>query len=144
MQRVEGEGGVLVVGRDGFLDLVLVAGVGARAVVGEGLRAGELVVGGGGGDDVALAGDLAGEALDGAGDLVDLAEDDDAGEGGARVVGDLGVEEEDAYGGGWSTYLGRGLARGDEMVGVRMSPPCVVGTSVWDSVTSMVMWQIGC
>lgn len=67
-ERVDAQGGVFVVGRDGLVDFPLVAGVGARAVVGEWLWAGEFVVRAGRGDDVALRGDLAGEAGDGAGD----------------------------------------------------------------------------
>lgn len=63
-----------------LLDFPLVALVGAGHVIGQGLRAGKVMVAAGGGDDVALAGDLAGEAGDGAGDLVDLAEEGDAGE----------------------------------------------------------------
>lgn len=66
-QRVDGELRVLVVGRDLLGDLVLVALVGAGPVVGERLRAGELVVRRDGGGDVAVAGDLAGEAGDGPG-----------------------------------------------------------------------------
>ncbi len=50
-----------------LFDLVFVSFVGAGAVVGEGLRAGEFVVGGGCGDDKTVAGELAGEAGDGAG-----------------------------------------------------------------------------
>ena len=95
-----------------FFDFVLVPFIGTRAVVGEGFRACEFVVGGGGGDYVAVAGYLAGEAGDGAGDwgdgsieglgadtrgsertLVDLAEDDDAGEFGLRIARDDGVVE---------------------------------------------------
>lgn len=63
-----------------LLDFPLVALVGTRHVVGEGLRAGKVMVAAGGGDNVALAGDLAGEAGDGAGHLVDLAEEGDTGE----------------------------------------------------------------
>ena len=50
-----------------LFDLVFVSFVGAGAVVGEGLRAGEFVVGGRGRDDKTVAGELAGEAGDGAG-----------------------------------------------------------------------------
>jgi hypothetical protein len=53
---VDGEVCVFVVGGQLFGDLVLVAGVGAGAVVGERFRARELVVAGWRGDDVAAAG----------------------------------------------------------------------------------------
>lgn len=56
--------------------------------------------GGGTGDDEALSGEGACETEDGAGDLVDFGEEDDGGEGGVGVVGDGGVDEEDAHGGG--------------------------------------------
>lgn len=58
-----------VVRLEGLLDLVLVAAVGVRGVVLEGLGTHKVVVGGRGGDDVAVACDLAGESGDGAGYL---------------------------------------------------------------------------
>ena len=61
-----------------LLDLERVALIRAGDVVGERLRAGEVVVGGGGCHDVAVARELAGEASHGAGNLVDLGEEDDA------------------------------------------------------------------
>lgn len=80
-----------------LLHLPLIALVGAGHVVGQRLRAREVVVGAGRGDDVALAGDLPGEAGDGAGDLVDLAEEDHAGEASAMrgVRGRVYVRERD-------------------------------------------------
>lgn len=49
------------------------------------------------GDEVAVRGDLTREAGHGAGDLVDFAEEDDAGEAGARVAGDARREDEDSW-----------------------------------------------
>lgn len=95
---VDGRAGVAVVGRERLGGLVRVAPVGAGDVVGQGLRAREVVVRARRGDDVAVAGELAGEAGDGARDLVDLAEEDDAREARARVLRDGRVEEEDAHG----------------------------------------------
>lgn len=63
-----------------LLHLPLVTLVRSGHIICQGLRAGEVVVAAGRRDDVALAGDLAGEAGDGAGDLVNLAEEQDAGE----------------------------------------------------------------
>lgn len=63
-----------------LFDLPGIALIGARNIISQCLRAGEIVVRAWGGDNVALAGDLAGKAGDWAGDLVDLAEEEDAGE----------------------------------------------------------------
>lgn len=52
----------------------------------------------GGRDDVALAGHLAGEAGDGARDLIYLAEEDHAGKASIGILGDGGVEHENAHG----------------------------------------------
>jgi hypothetical protein len=68
-EEVDAQSGIFVVCRELLLDFPRVAGVGARAVVGECLRTGELVVAAGCCDDVAVRCDLAGEALDWAGDL---------------------------------------------------------------------------
>lgn len=69
-QRVDGEGRIFVVGRNCLLNLISIAGVGTRDIVGESFVRGELVVGGGRCDYVALAGNLAGETCDGTGYLV--------------------------------------------------------------------------
>lgn len=74
-----------------LLHLPLVPLVGAGHVVGQGVRAGEVVVAARGGNNVALAGNLAGEAGYGAGDLVNLAEEEDTGEAAGSV------SEEDLY-----------------------------------------------
>ena len=69
-----------------LFDLPGIALIGARNIISQCLRAGEIVVRAWGGDNVALAGDLAGEAGDWAGDLVDLAEEEDAGEAAVWVL----------------------------------------------------------
>ena len=96
-EEVDAQPRVVVVGRELLFDLPGVAGVGAGAVVGERRRACELVVGRRRGDNVAVRGELPAQPRDGAGDLVDLGEEDNPGEAGARVAGDGGVEEEDAF-----------------------------------------------
>lgn len=66
-EKVDGEGAVLVVGGDLLCDFPFVARVGAGAVVGEGLGAGEFVVGTWCCYYEALASNLTGETLDGTG-----------------------------------------------------------------------------
>ncbi len=65
--------------------------------------------------------------------MIYLAEDDNTGELGLGVVGDRGSEEEDAY---LAVRQWQPSVIGAERV--RMSPPCLVGTSVWLSTISIV------
>jgi hypothetical protein len=134
-ERVDAECGILVISRKFLLDLPGIAFVCARAVVRECFGTSELVVAAWCGDDVAMAGDLAGETLDWAGHLVDLAEDDDAREFGFRVVGD-GRREEDAYLAVRTPDSWRMIYQ--VVDSVRISPPCLVGTSLWVSVINIV------